>query len=99
MNHFQHHPDFYNRPIHLSLEEQANPLEILQDFFFCNPLADVRELLWNMVANSLCVPDSVFDDAGQRQSLMALYRDIERVLEAALLLSGQKENNLKLVIA
>lgn len=97
MNHFQHHPVFYNRPIRLSEEEQANPLEVLQDFFFCNRLHELRELLWNMVANSLCVPDSVFDKAIERQNLLGLYQDLERVLEAALLLSGQPENNLKLV--
>lgn len=89
MNSFELHPAFYSRPIHLCPEEQANPLEVLQDFFFCNPLPDVRLLLWQVVSNSLCVPDSVFDQASHRQSLLALYRDLERVLEAAWLLSEQ----------
>lgn len=91
MNHFQNHPVFYNRPIRLSEEEQANPLEVLQDFFFCNRLHDIRDLLWNMVVNSLYVPDSVFDKARERQNLLGLYRDLERVLEAALVLSRQEE--------
>lgn len=92
MNHFQNHPVFYNRPIRLSEEEQANPLEVLQGFFFCNRLHELRDMLWSMVSNSLCVPDSVFDKAEERQSLLGLYRDIERVLEAALLLTRQQEN-------
>jgi hypothetical protein len=92
MTPFELHPAFYSRPIHLSKEEQANPLELLQDFFFCNLLPDIRSLLWQMVVNSLCVPDSAFDQAGHRQSLLALYRDLERVLEAAWLLSHRKED-------
>jgi len=92
MNHFQNHPVFYNRPIRLSEEEQANPLEVLQDFFFCNRLHDIRDLLWNMVTNSLYVPDSVFDKAAERQGMLGLYHDLERVLEAALLLTRQEEN-------
>jgi hypothetical protein len=92
MNTFKLHPAFYNQPIRLSEEEQANPLEVLQDFFFCNQLQDIRPLLWNMVVTSLCMPHSVFDEAGQRQSLLGLYRDLERVLEAARLLCEQKPN-------
>lgn len=99
MNHFQNHPVFYNRPIRLSEAEQVNPLEVLQDFFFCNRLHELRQLLWNVVTNSLCVPDSVFDKAAERQNLLGLYRDLERALEAALLLSEQKESNLKIVNA
>lgn len=95
MNSFTLHPAFYSRPIHLSGEEQANPLELLHDFFFCNPLPDVRGLLWQMVVNSLCTPNSVFDQAGHRQSLLALHRDLERVLEAAWLLSEQREKGGK----
>ena len=95
MNPFTLHPAFYSRPIHLCEEEQANPLELLQDFFFCNPLPDVRRLLWQTVISSLCVPNSIFDQACHRQSLLALHRDLERVLEAAWLLSEQREKGGK----
>lgn len=87
------HPFFYSRPIRLSPEEQASPVEILDDFFFCNPLPDLRELLWQTVSLSLCVPDSTFDQADRRQSLLALYLDLERVLEAARLLSKQDKKS------
>jgi hypothetical protein len=87
MTPFELHPRFYNQPIRLSKEEQAEPLEILQDFFQTTPFPDIRRLLWQLVETSLCVPHSVWDDASDRQTLLWFYRELERSLEAARLLA------------
>lgn len=89
METFHNHSAFYNRPIHLTAAEKAGPQEVLQDFFHNCPLSDIRRLLWQLLETSLCVPDSPFDKAEERQMLLWFYRQLERTLEAALLLSEQ----------
>lgn len=89
MTPFKLHPDFYNRPIRLTEEEKANPLEVLRIFFVETNLSEIRSELWQVVATCASVQDSVFDDPIKRQNLLILYREVERALEAALLLSEQ----------
>lgn len=89
MNYFQTHPAFYNEPIRLSEEEKGEPLETLRSFFENCPLSQIRQLLWHMVETSLAVPYSVFDHATERQTLLWFYRELERALEAGLLLCQQ----------
>jgi len=93
MNSFQLHPDFYNRPIQLSPGEQTKPMEILRNFFDNCPLATVRKTLWQMVETALAVPYSVYDNAGERQSLLWFYRELEMALEAGWLLSQRNGEN------
>ncbi|MET0393763.1 MAG: hypothetical protein ABW019_11515 [Chitinophagaceae bacterium] len=80
------HPAFYNQPIRLRPEEAAAPLQVLQEFFEVFPLADTRRLLWLAVEAALGQPHSPFDAAEERQSLLWLYHQLERMLEAGMLL-------------
>lgn len=89
---FSLHPDFYDRPIRLSAEEQTDLIPLLQGFFFCFPLSELRTTLWQMLQASLSAPDTVFDDALERQNLLGLYEELERALEAAFLLSQQADH-------
>ncbi|MET0392736.1 MAG: hypothetical protein ABW019_06325 [Chitinophagaceae bacterium] len=86
MTPFSLHPHFYNQPIRLRPEEAAAPQQVLQEFFEVFPLADTRRLLWLAVEAALSQPHSPFDDAAERQSLLWLYHQLERMLEAGLLL-------------
>lgn len=70
MEPFQLHPTFYNQPIRLSPEEQADPLEVLHNLFDNCPLSTLRKTLWEMVEASLALPHSVYDAAGERRSLL-----------------------------
>ncbi|MET0391978.1 MAG: hypothetical protein ABW019_02505 [Chitinophagaceae bacterium] len=79
------HPSFYNQPIRLRPEEAAAPQQVLQEFFEVFPLADTRRLLWLAVEAALSQPHSIFDNAAERQSLLWLYHQLERVLEAGML--------------
>jgi len=49
MTPFQNHPAFYNQPIRLNAAEQQAPRTVLQEFLSECPLADRRQLLWQMV--------------------------------------------------
>ena len=88
---FSLHPQFYNRPILLSTEEQAAPLAVLQDFFTLNRLCELRGMLWQLVQAGLSARDTIFDSAVERQNLLGIYEDLERALEAAFLLSQQAD--------
>jgi hypothetical protein len=91
MSHFQNHPSFYNDPIRLSVEGEEQPLEVLREFFEICPLGEVRSTLWNMVETSLAASHSVYDDAGERKTLLWFYRQLETALEAGLLLCRQNQ--------
>ena len=86
------HPAFYNQPIRLLPEEVAAPQQVLQEFFESFELADTRRLLWLAVEAALSLPHSPFDVAEERQSLLWLYHQLERMLEAGMLL-GQADGN------
>lgn len=94
MTPFSLHPSFYNQPIRLSPEEAAAPQQVLQEFFEVFPLADTRRLLWLAVESALSLPHTPFDTAEERQSLLWLYHQLERVLEAGMLLgqAGDQHN-------
>jgi len=49
-------------------------------------MADVRRLLWLTIQAALSQSHSPFDNAGERQSLLWLYHQLERMLEAGMLL-------------
>ena len=91
------HPAFYNQPIRLRPEEMAAPQQVLQEFFEVFPLADTRRLLWLAVEAALSQPHSPFDVAEERQSLLWLYHQLERMLEAGMLLgqAGQERAAMK----
>lgn len=88
---FSLHPHFYDRPIRLSAEEQADPRAVLRDFFTLNRLHELRAMLWQWMQAGLSAPDTAFDSALERQNLLGMYEDLERVLEAAFLLSQQAD--------
>ena len=84
-NHFTAHA-LFNQPIRLSAEEQARPLEVLREFFQNCHLGEVRQTLWQAVENALCANYTIYDTSDQRSHLLWFYRELERTLEAGLLL-------------
>ena len=86
MNQFQNHPEFYDHPIRLTVEQQAKPLEVLRDFFQNCHLHEVRKTIWKMLETSLTIRNSVYDDAAERSHLFWFYRELETMIEASLLL-------------
>ena len=89
MNPFELHPDFYNQPIHLTPEEMSDPREALRDIFLSTTLLEMRQHLWKMVEACIGTVDpGAFETGEQRQDLLLAWHDVERALEAALLLSG-----------
>lgn len=85
-NHFTAHPGFYNQPIRLTTEEQAQPLEVVRAFFQNCHLGEVRQTLWQAFEAALTTDSSVYDDAEHRSHLLWFYRELECSLEAGWLL-------------
>lgn len=97
MTHFTLHPQFYNRPIRLSEEEQDDPQDVLHGFFINNPLSAIRETLWKMMEACIGTPDELaFETPENRENLLLFYDELEQALEAALLVNeqwpGRKKN-------
>lgn len=90
MNHFTHHPAFYNQPIRLSAEEQAQPLAVIKEFFEVCPLSQGRQLLWHMAENALRADYTLYDSAKERSQLLWFYRELERTMEACVVLANQQ---------
>lgn len=96
MNSLQLHPEFYSQPIHLSPEEMNDPKDTLRDIFAGTSLLEMRQQLWKMVEACIGTPDpDAFETGEQRQNILLTYHDIERVLEAALLLSRTRKETKK----
>lgn len=87
MTPFQNHPAFYNQPIRLAPEEQQDPRTVLQEFLSECPLAECRQLLWQMVEIALQADHTLYDGAEERHRLLWFYQQVEKVLEAGWLLS------------
>lgn len=62
--------------------EIEHPQDVLTGFFGSYPLAEARELLWDMVSRSLCAPDEELGTFS-RKELLAGYEALERLVEAA----------------
>jgi len=88
MTPFLSHPAFYNRVIRLSADEQQDPRAVLQEFLSECPLAECRQLLWQMVETALQADYTLYDKAAERHRLLWFYRWVEKVLEAGWLLTS-----------
>lgn len=87
MTPFQSHPAFYNRAIRLSAEEQQDPRGVLQEFLSECPLAECRQLLWQMTETALQADHTLYDEAAERHRLLWFYQQVEKALEAGWLLA------------
>lgn len=77
------HPQWYNQPLRLSKEEKRDPLLVLDDFFECYHLNDVRQILWQWLTTVISSHQSISNDALDRDNHLYFYEKIEEIIEAA----------------
>jgi hypothetical protein len=82
MSHFQQHREFFNRPIMLTVEEQQDPLSIIDDFFTDYNLCEIRKINEDTDHVCLTTDEHPFVEATARDCLIAYRRAQERVMEA-----------------
>ncbi|HEX6432140.1 MAG TPA: hypothetical protein VF008_30825 [Niastella sp.] len=78
-----YHPLWYNQPLRLNEEQTNNPKLILDDFFECYHLNDVREIMWQWLTAVISCPCSNPNDHHERSNNMYFYEQMESLVEAA----------------
>jgi hypothetical protein len=93
MLHFQELREFYNSPLYLTEEQQANPVQVISDFFVDYHLIDIR--LFQAEISEICLTTDMppFDDAEERANFISFQRKLMSVLEAAAILAKQSDSN------
>ena len=80
---YNKHPQWYNEPLRLTEEQKREPLLILDDFFECYHLNEVRHTLWEWLTDVLSSQRSIAIDPLERNNHIYFYEKIERIIEAA----------------
>lgn len=86
MSQFLRQKDLFDRVIQLKEEEKQDPMLVVDRFFHDYRLHECRHQLWKMVETCLTTENDSYGDAEERGNLLLQYRDLERLLEANLLL-------------
>lgn len=87
------HPQWRNEPLRLTKEQKENPVLIIQGFFECFHLNEVREMLWEWLVEVISSRNSISNDGTDRSNHIYFYEKLEQVLEACFML--QKDNRAK----
>jgi hypothetical protein len=99
MKTFNTNPHFQNQPLRLTPEETQNPNLVLDDFFQCYHLQDVRQIMWQWLTAAVSSPGSHADDYHERNNYMFFYEKMESLVEAAWIMnrgSSQVINNTEM---
>ena len=86
MHHFNLHSDFYNQPVQLTEGEKLDPLPVIRQFFEDVKLVEVRIHLYNLLEVALTTPNTIYDEASERDAIVFFVKQLEKMGEAACLL-------------
>jgi hypothetical protein len=89
------HPHYFNQPLRLTEEQLQNPKLILDDFFECYHLNEVREIMWQWLTEVVSSPRDSANDPHERNNQMFFYEKMESLVEAAWIMNrgtGQVTN-------
>ena len=90
MSQFLEYPEIFDKPVRLDQEEREDPFQVMTDFFRDHHLHECRHQLWEMVNCCLTSDYPEWDESFERGALLQQYQDLERLLEAVLLVVQQK---------
>jgi hypothetical protein len=83
------HPQLNNLTLRLTEEQRLDPILVINDFFECYHLNDVRELIWKWLVEILSSSGSFSSQAIERCNSIFFYEKIEMLIEACYLLRKQ----------
>jgi hypothetical protein len=94
------HLQLDNQPLRLTEEERRNPYIVLDDFFSCFHLQDMREMLWDWLVAAMSAESSAYITGYARSNLVFVYEKLELFIEAVQVINKrrkkrQKRNNRK----
>jgi len=83
MRTYNKHPQWYNEPLRLNDQQKQDPGLVIDDFFECYHLNEVREILWNWLVEVICSPHGISSNPLERSNHIYFYEKIELLIEAA----------------
>jgi hypothetical protein len=92
-----HHPQWQNQPLRLTEEERQNPILVIDEFFQCYHLNDVRAILWNWSVEVISSPGSISSEALERANHFYFYEKMEALVEACFMLKNEAQAALQAV--
>ena len=95
MRNSNNHPDWENRPMRLNEEEKSNPYSVVEDFFSCFHLQDVRAILWDWLVAALSSESGAYNTGYARSNLFFVYEKFELLIEAVHGLHRKRRKRLK----
>jgi hypothetical protein len=90
MSQYLEQKELFDKVLHLKEEERQDPMLAIERFFADYRLHECRHHLWTMVETCLITDNACFSDAEERGNLLLHYRDLERLLEASVLLVDKR---------
>jgi hypothetical protein len=88
------HPGWENMPIRLTDEERQNLYGVLDDFFSCFHLQDIREMMWEWLVAALSTESGAYSSGFARSNLIFVYEKLEAMIEAAHGLHRKRKKSL-----
>lgn len=92
---YNNHPQWYNQPLRLTEEQKQNPQLVLDDFFQCYHLNDIREILWEWLTEVISSPHSISNEGQNRNNHFYFYEKIEELIEAAFVMRSEINQSVK----
>jgi hypothetical protein len=87
------HPEWHHQPLRLSEEEREDPRLVIEQFFECYHLQEVREILWNWMVEIVSSSRSIAQEGRQRNDHIYFYEKIETLVEAAFMINQRSDIN------
>jgi hypothetical protein len=87
--------DWANCPIRLTEEERQYPHGVLEDFFSCFHLQDIRAMLWDWLVAALSTESGQYNTGYARSNLIFVYEKLELFIEAVYQINRRTRKNEK----
>ncbi|MBC7903166.1 MAG: hypothetical protein H7Y27_07070 [Gemmatimonadaceae bacterium] len=82
----------HDMPLRLNSGDPDEAIEVMKEFFSAFRLGDTRRELWEWLVTAISKDDSVYDQGINRSNLFFFYENIEKLIEAAWVISRQKKD-------
>jgi hypothetical protein len=89
------HPQLDNQPLRLTEEERQDPYSVLDDFYSCFHLQDIREVLWDWLVAAMSAESSAYNTGYARSNLVFVYEKLELFIEAVQVINKRRKKRQK----
>lgn len=89
------HPQWEKQPQRLSEEERQNPYLLLEDFYSCFHVVDIREIMWDWLVAALSSESGAYTTGRARSNLIFVYEKLESLIEATNEINKRRKRKLK----